>query len=78
MRVDADVRDAFKATGPGWQTRNNALQQERGSYILFTCIEMSFNTDFRGKVNPSATYRRTVASRVTMAWANAFLHTMTS
>ena len=25
MRVDADVLDAFKATGPGWQTRINAL-----------------------------------------------------
>ena len=24
MRVDADVLDAFKATGPGWQTRINA------------------------------------------------------
>ncbi len=23
MRVDADVLDAFKATGPGWQTRIN-------------------------------------------------------
>ena len=25
MRVDADVLDAFKATGPGWQTRINAI-----------------------------------------------------
>ena len=25
MRVDADVLDAFKATGRGWQTRINAL-----------------------------------------------------
>lgn len=25
MRVDAQVLDAFKATGPGWQTRINAL-----------------------------------------------------
>ena len=25
MRVDADVLQAFKATGPGWQTRINAL-----------------------------------------------------
>jgi len=25
MRVDADVLDAFKATGPGWQTRINAV-----------------------------------------------------
>ncbi len=25
MRVDAEVLDAFKATGPGWQTRINAL-----------------------------------------------------
>ena len=25
MRVDADVLDAFKATGPGWQTRINKL-----------------------------------------------------
>lgn len=28
MRVDADVLDAFKATGPGWQTRINALLRE--------------------------------------------------
>lgn len=25
MRIDADVLAAFKATGPGWQTRINAL-----------------------------------------------------
>ncbi len=25
MRIDADVLDAFKATGPGWQTRINAV-----------------------------------------------------
>jgi uncharacterized protein (DUF4415 family) len=25
MRVDADVLAAFKATGPGWQTRINAV-----------------------------------------------------
>ena len=25
MRVDADVLDAFKATGTGWQTRINAV-----------------------------------------------------
>jgi len=25
MRVDAEVLDAFKATGPGWQTRINEL-----------------------------------------------------
>ena len=25
MRVDADVLDALKASGPGWQTRVNAL-----------------------------------------------------
>ena len=25
MRVDADVLDAFKATGQGWQTRINAV-----------------------------------------------------
>ncbi len=33
MRVDADVLDALKATGPGWQTRINALLRaalERG------------------------------------------------
>ena len=28
MRVDADVLDAFKATGPGWQTRINALLRD--------------------------------------------------
>lgn len=25
LRVDADVLEAFKATGPGWQTRMNAV-----------------------------------------------------
>ncbi len=25
MRIDADVLEAFKATGPGWQTRINAV-----------------------------------------------------
>ena len=28
MRVDADVLAAFKATGPGWQTRIHALLRE--------------------------------------------------
>jgi uncharacterized protein (DUF4415 family) len=28
MRVDADVLDAFKATGTGWQTRINVLLRE--------------------------------------------------
>ena len=28
MRVDAHVLDAFKATGPGWQTRINALLRD--------------------------------------------------
>jgi uncharacterized protein (DUF4415 family) len=28
MRVDADVLAAFKATGPGWQTRINTLLRE--------------------------------------------------
>ena len=28
MRVDADVLAAFKATGPGWQTRIHALLSE--------------------------------------------------
>lgn len=28
MRVDADVLAAFKATGPGWQTRINELLRE--------------------------------------------------
>lgn len=28
MRVDADVLDAFKATGPGWQNRINAVLRE--------------------------------------------------
>lgn len=28
MRVDAEVLDAFRATGPGWQTRINALLRD--------------------------------------------------
>lgn len=28
MRVDADVLDALKATGPGWQTRINDLLRD--------------------------------------------------
>ncbi len=28
MRVDADVLDALKASGPGWQTRLNALLRD--------------------------------------------------
>ena len=28
MRVDADVLDAFKATGPGWQTRINSVLRD--------------------------------------------------
>ena len=28
MRVDADVLDALKASGPGWQTRVNALLKD--------------------------------------------------
>ena len=28
MRVDADVLTASKATGPGWQTRINALLRD--------------------------------------------------
>lgn len=28
MRIDADVLAAFKATGPGWQTRINALLRD--------------------------------------------------
>ena len=28
MRIDADVLVALKATGPGWQTRINALLRE--------------------------------------------------
>ena len=28
MRVDADVLDAFKSTGPGWQTRINAVLRD--------------------------------------------------
>jgi len=28
MRIDAEVLDAFKATGPGWQTRINAVLRD--------------------------------------------------
>lgn len=28
MRIDADVLEALKATGPGWQTRINALLRD--------------------------------------------------
>lgn len=28
IRLDADLVDAFKATGPGWQTRVNAVLRE--------------------------------------------------
>jgi uncharacterized protein (DUF4415 family) len=28
MSVDADVLDAFKASGPGWQTRIHALLRD--------------------------------------------------
>jgi uncharacterized protein (DUF4415 family) len=28
MRVDAEVLEAFKATGAGWQTRINALLRD--------------------------------------------------
>ena len=28
MRVDADVLDALKSTGPGWQTRVNSLLRD--------------------------------------------------
>jgi uncharacterized protein (DUF4415 family) len=28
MRVDADVLEAFKATGPGWQTRINDVLKD--------------------------------------------------
>ncbi len=28
MRIDADVLEAFKATGQGWQTRINAALRE--------------------------------------------------
>lgn len=28
MRIDAEVLAAFKATGPGWQTRINAILRE--------------------------------------------------
>ncbi len=32
MRVDADVLEAFKATGPGWQTRINAALRDAVSH----------------------------------------------
>ena len=28
MRIDAEVLEAFKATGPGWQTRINAVLRD--------------------------------------------------
>ncbi len=28
MRVDAEILEAFKATGPGWQTRINSLLRD--------------------------------------------------
>ena len=34
MRVDADVLEAFKATGQGWQTRINAALREALSHGL--------------------------------------------
>ena len=34
MRVDADVLDAFKATGQGWQTRINAALREAVAHGL--------------------------------------------
>ncbi len=34
MRVDADVLDAFKATGQGWQTRINAALREAVTHGL--------------------------------------------
>lgn len=41
MRVDADVLAAFKATGPGWQTRINA--------VLRSAVEDGL--DRKGRVN---------------------------
>jgi uncharacterized protein (DUF4415 family) len=41
MRVDADVLAAFKATGPGWQTRINA--------VLRSAVEGGL--DRKGRVN---------------------------
>ena len=34
MRVDADVLEAFKATGQGWQTRINAALREAVAHRL--------------------------------------------
>ena len=34
LRVDADVLDAFKATGQGWQTRINAALREAVAHGL--------------------------------------------
>ncbi|PUE52345.1 hypothetical protein B9Z49_00460 [Limnohabitans sp. 2KL-51] len=34
MRVDADVLEAFKATGQGWQTRVNAALREAVAHGL--------------------------------------------
>jgi uncharacterized protein (DUF4415 family) len=34
MRMDADVRAAFKATGQGWQTRINAAPREAAALRL--------------------------------------------
>jgi len=34
MRVDPDVLDAFKATGPGWQTRINAALRDAVAHGL--------------------------------------------
>ena len=34
MRVDADVLDAFKATGQGWQTRINSALREAVAHGL--------------------------------------------
>ena len=34
MRIDAEVLEAFKATGQGWQTRNNAALLEAVAHGL--------------------------------------------
>ena len=34
MRADADVLDAFKATGQGWQTRINAVLRDSVAHGL--------------------------------------------
>jgi uncharacterized protein (DUF4415 family) len=34
LRVDGDVLAAFKATGPGWQTRINALLRDAVAHGL--------------------------------------------